>query len=825
MPIRSPSRTPWSRGGPSADLAGFRRLFHAACRPALVAACLAAAPVAFAAAGSFPYPDRVRYDGQCFTIDGKDVFIFSGSFHYFRCPKALWADRFRRIKAAGCNAVETYVPWNWSERAEPSGLDDFSHVDLSDFRAWLRMAHDQFGLYTIIRPGPYICAEWDGGGFPRWLLTKRPAGRRPWLRSDDPVYLDWCRHWMRAVCPVIAPEQVTRRRPGTGGVILVQIENEYDLYQPIPAAERVPALKALYEAAVAGGIDVPIFTCWTRQCRDSADPELAKVFDAINSYPRFKIEETAQHLAALEAAQPDAPEMISELQGGWFGRVGGLLSQDQPGLTAAQLTADTLLAIQNGATALNYYMIFGGTNFGRWGGRDITTSYDYDAPIRENGGVGDKYLALEAIGRMLQRHGAELARSYAISCEAQTGSADVTIAARATHAGVRYVFLRNRSLDQWRRGTAAVWLEHLGEIGIDYNLPPFGSRVLRFRQDQQGAAEGEWMPRPVDRPKRPAPGRIPAAVHPDWAETRADPGWRPAGADASAIRHEPSGRMGIEFPGEGRPVRLGPAALLPELGVDDPRPVEYEGEATLSAVQAGGGVGVLRFARYRNDPLVAEVNGRLYPADHAGEMRVAGLRPGRNRIRVLYVQRGEQNFGPGIEDEAGLRSASLTVLPSGAAIPIEPWRVVPASGGEAAGWPGLGPGALAEWTRVRLDASEEVPAQGALRPFSDEGNAPPTLLRWYRVPFALPKQQADAWVPWGVRIDAAGDGDLWVNGHSLGRIWEEGPQREYYLPECWLKFGGAPNVLTLSLAPTSGRAALRAVEIAPYAAQAEDRSR
>src|SRR5262245_41178010 len=93
---------------------------------------------------------RIKYDGQCVTIDGKDVTIFSGSFHYFRCPKELWRDRFAKIKEAGFNAVDTYVAWNWHEPQMPAGLDDFSKVDLAELKDWMRMAHEEFGLYTLV---------------------------------------------------------------------------------------------------------------------------------------------------------------------------------------------------------------------------------------------------------------------------------------------------------------------------------------------------------------------------------------------------------------------------------------------------------------------------------------------------------------------------------------------------------------------------------------------------------------------------------------------------------------------------------------------------
>lgn len=122
----------------------------------------------------FFHPDRVKYDKDCFTIEGKDIFILSAAFHYFRCPQELWRDRFRKIKEAGFNTVETYVPWNWHERNMPKSVDDYSQCNFDDLKAWLHMAHEEFGLYTIVRPGPFICAEWAGGAYPRWLARFCP---------------------------------------------------------------------------------------------------------------------------------------------------------------------------------------------------------------------------------------------------------------------------------------------------------------------------------------------------------------------------------------------------------------------------------------------------------------------------------------------------------------------------------------------------------------------------------------------------------------------------------------------------------------------------
>jgi hypothetical protein len=772
----------------------------------------------------FSHPDRIRYDGQCVTIDGRDTIIFSGSFQYFRCPAALWRDRFRKIKEAGCNTVETYVPWNWHERGMPSSLEDFSQVDLADLKAWIRMAQDEFGFYTIIRPGPYICAEWDGGGFPRWLLTKMPPDAKrpsggvldlqaaagadavpaaaakptstsgtPWLRTDDPVFLAWSEHWLKAVCPVIAAEQVTRRPRGHGGVILFQIENEYDYDKDAPEVERAPHLRALYQTAVANGIEVPIFTCWTKQARGSSDPVLSQVFDAFNSYPRYGIDGTGKRVRDLLAAQPDAPAMISELQGGWFSAVGGKLSEDQPGLTAEQLNAHTLLAIQEGATILNYYVLFGGTNFGLWAGRGNTTTYDYYAPIREPGGVADKYLAVKALGLMLQEHGAALARSRLVPCQAETGGTEVTVSERRTRTGGIYLFFRNHVVKEARRGTATVWISPDQETKIDYDLGPFGFKVYYLAAGQTDPTGGEWLPKAVTGPARPT--TLPPSVRVTSAQTRVDSGatdW----------------------------VTVGRNDLLPELGVYDGRSVVYATTIALPAV-ALDPAATLKVDAYPGDDLVYAINGHVVPAGIAHEAVVGPwLQAGGNVIQVLYAQAGQANISKAIQDEEGIRGAA--VLTSAGSFPVSDWKVGRSLGGMGAGWPRLPAGARADWTNVALDGTGAIARKGGLAD-APRGSAD-ALVRWYRMEFELAAPAAKVWVPWRALVSAAGDGEIFLNGQSLGRYWEAGPQREYYLPECWLHFGGdQKNVLTLRLSPVQQGVSLRAVEIAPYADQAEVR--
>ena len=601
----------------------------------------------------FLHPNRIHYDDQCLTIDGKDVFIYSGSFHYFRCPKALWPDRFQKIKDAGFNAVETYVPWNDSERQMPAGLDDFSKVDLKDLDDWLTMA-EHYGFYVIVRPGPYICAEWATGGFPQWLLTKRPEHplrSEGWLRSDDPVFLAWSKHWYDAVCPVIAKHQITRKPPGAPGVILVQVENEYDFGPHFSDEAKINYIKALALDARADGIDVPLITCWTRQVRGSDDPVLRQIFDCCNFYPRWDVNSILPNIESLRQEQPDAPLATTELQGGWFSKVGGKLSEDQDGLTGSQINNLTLFAIQNGETFLNYYMLFGGSNFGDWAARDLTTTYDYDAPIREWGGVGAKYQRVWAIGHMLQEYGAQLARSVVVDCDVTTSQPDVTVVMRRAPDGSRYLFVRTSQHTEPREGTAMVWEEAgdirgvaaTNEIVFHYQLEPFGAKILYLPPGVNDAAQGEWLPKPAPAIERPTD--LPSAVAITSARSRVDPGpthWTKLKTDETLAQ---AGDYGSQFVFYQTKIRNQTATNLM---------VEYpEGDAVLAAI---------------NGKPETRVGGT------AGSS-VFTLPQGSSKIELLYENHEFANGGQDMEQLGGISAARLVDTAKVEGTPIAGWRM------------------------------------------------------------------------------------------------------------------------------------------------------
>ena len=157
---------------------------------------------------------KVEFKNRSVIIDGKPVQIIAGAMHYFRVPREYWRDRMQKAVQMGLNCIETYMCWNLHERKE--GAFDFS--GMLDIEAYIKLAQE-FGLYVILRPGPYICSEWDNGGLPAWLMTK-PAIR--YRRMNKP-YIDALTNYLKVIMPILQPLQYDNGGP----VIAMQIENEY----------------------------------------------------------------------------------------------------------------------------------------------------------------------------------------------------------------------------------------------------------------------------------------------------------------------------------------------------------------------------------------------------------------------------------------------------------------------------------------------------------------------------------------------------------------------------------------------------------------------
>ena len=895
----------------------------------------------------FFHPERIRYNQDCFTIEGKNVFILSAAFHYFRVPEELWRERFRKIKEAGFNTVETYIPWNWHELNKPKDINDYSQCHFDDLKLWLKMAHEEFGLYTIVRPGPFICAEWAGGAYPRWLAKYCPKKYNTsfWLRSDHPEHLKWARHWYNAVCPILAAEQLSRKKPGEKGIIMVQLENEY-VYFDMESEKKKEVLKVLAKACLDNQVEVPLFTCVTPEVRGSKDELINQLFDMDNQYVWWNMQDAKTRIESLKKEQTNAPAMVCELQGGWFSTVGGNLSEDSY-LDGRHARGMALMAMAGGASGLNYYMFFGGTHFAGWGARRMTTSYDYGAPLKESGGVGEKYAAVKGIGEIIAKFGEQLTTSKVVDFKTEVDEAMLTIGLRKAVDGTLFAFFFNQNKQNAFHNNVTLKLSNGETIRVYCSLSPLDSKMLVLNRPD---AQGEWYPKEQIRPLRPT--NLPNPIRIAKAEKTIE-----------------------SFNGEWKKWYTG--VSLPELGVNDCRYSMYRCLISLSKEEVKK-YGSLVCQLFTADPLYLQVNGKFAQRASTDEfdntfLLDGLLNVGKNELIVVYENRGHAHGYRPMEELSGLKVAGLGKKMSGI-LPIEDWTVKGVSdktfngalelkktdgweaikldqstisnlatlqiaGLEKPKWPAAwvlqgkqgvaiyrttihftsemlrdgqtmiefgsvddsgtlwvngkevashtawdkpfvtniapfihagdndvaivvrnhsGAGGLLKGVRlfneprilkpldwevstdlggvveglykgdransngqtIALDTTTTLYRKGNNLQLKGERDG---LLTWYRVTFELPKVGMNVWIPWRAIVNACGTGYMWLNGHNIGRYWEEGPQREFYLPDCWLNATGT-NTLVLGLRQSEvNGAVLKGIEIAPYYEDAEIR--
>ncbi|MGO4632501.1 beta-galactosidase family protein [Streptomyces sp. 2RAF24] len=308
-----------------------------------------------------------------FLLDGRPVRLLSGALHYFRVHEEQWAHRLGMLRAMGLNCVETYVPWNLYE-PEPG-----RYGDVDALGRFLDAVADA-GMWAIVRPGPYICAEWENGGLPHWLTG--PLGRR--VRTDDAEYLAHVERWFRRLLP-----QVVERQIGRGGpVVLVQVENEYGSY-----GTDAGYLRRVADLLLACGVEVPLFTSDGPEDHMLTGGSVPGVLATANFGSGAR-----EAFATLRRHQPGGPLMCMEFWCGWFDHWG----TEHVGRDAADAAA-TLREILECGASVNIYMAHGGTSFAGWAGanragrlhegelRPTVTSYDYDAPVDEVGLPTEKF--------------------------------------------------------------------------------------------------------------------------------------------------------------------------------------------------------------------------------------------------------------------------------------------------------------------------------------------------------------------------------------------------------------------------------------------------
>ncbi len=321
-------------------------------------------------------PGTFEIGKNTFLLNGKPTVLKAAEIHYPRIPEPYWEQRIEMCKALGMNSICIYIFWNLHEQ-KPGEFDFTGNSDIAKF-CRLAQKHD---MYVIVRPGPYVCAEWEMGGLPWWLLKKQDVK----LRTLDPYYMERVGIFMKEVGKQLAPLQINRG----GNVIMVQVENEYGSYgidKPYVSAVRDMVKEA-------GFTDVPLFQCdWSSNFLNNA---LDGLLWTVNFGTGADID---SQFKKLKEVAPDAPLMCSEFWSGWFDHW-GRNHETREGALMVEGIKDML----DRNISFSLYMTHGGTTFGHWGGANnpaysaMCSSYDYDAPISEAGWTTEKFWSLRKL--------------------------------------------------------------------------------------------------------------------------------------------------------------------------------------------------------------------------------------------------------------------------------------------------------------------------------------------------------------------------------------------------------------------------------------------
>ena len=342
-----------------------------------LAALMLAAPASMQAAQK---PGTFTTGNKTFLLNGEPFIVKAAEVHYPRIPRPYWEHRIQMCKALGMNAVCIYIFWNIHEQQE--GQFDFTgNNDVAEF---CRLAQKN-GLYVIVRPGPYVCAEWEMGGLPWWLLKKKDIK----LRERDPYFMERVKIFEEKVGEQLKPLTIQNGGP----IIMIQVENEYGSYgEDKPYVSEIrDCLRSIY------GKELSLFQCdWSSNFEKNGLDDLTWT---MNFGTGANIDDQFRRLGQL---RPDAPKMCSEFWSGWFDKWGAR-HETRP----AKDMVDGMDEMLSKGISFSLYMTHGGTSFGHWAGANSpgfapdVTSYDYDAPINEYGQATPKFWELRT---MMQKY-------------------------------------------------------------------------------------------------------------------------------------------------------------------------------------------------------------------------------------------------------------------------------------------------------------------------------------------------------------------------------------------------------------------------------------
>ena len=397
----------------------------------------------------------LTYKGTQFYLDGEPFVVISGAMHYFRIPRAYWRDRLLKLKECGFNTVETYTCWNLHERHE--GEFDFSGN--LDVVAYIETAAE-LGLHVILRPGPYICAEWDLGGLPSWLLNYENMP----LRCYDELFLSKLRPYFNELLRRVRPHLAVNG----GNIFMLQVENEYGSY-----GDDKDYLRAIAQIYRENDMDCLFFTsdgpCYSMLSGGTL-PEYLAVAN-FGSAPKAQ-------LAVMSELYPDRPLMCGEFWSGWFDHW-----HEEHHVRPAEEIVQCVREFAELGASFNFYMFHGGTNFGFWNGANYIkgyeptiTSYDYNAPLNEAGDRTETYYRLREI--LEERYGKAPALTAKESEKAAYGKLTLTEKAMLFD-----------NLDNLTTPVKVIEPKYMEEIGQDFGYVLYRTTIVGPKNDWPLAAE------------------------------------------------------------------------------------------------------------------------------------------------------------------------------------------------------------------------------------------------------------------------------------------------------------------------------------------------
>ncbi|XP_023638216.1 beta-galactosidase 2 [Capsella rubella] len=693
----------------------------------------------------------VTYDQKSLIINGQRRILLSGSIHYPRSTPEMWPDLLRKAKEGGLDVIQTYVFWNGHE---PSP-GNYYFEDRFDLVKFTKLVH-QAGLYLDLRIGPYVCAEWNFGGFPVWL--KYVPGIV--FRTDNGPFKIAMQKFTKKIVDMMKAEKLFQTQGGP--IILSQIENEYGPMQWEMGAPGKAYSKWTAEMALGLSTGVPWIMC---KQEDAPYP----IIDTCNGF----------YCEGFKPNSDKKPKLWTENWTGWFTEFGGPI----PNRPVEDIAFSVARFIHNGGSLMNYYMYYGGTNFDRTAGVFIATSYDYDAPIDEYGLPREpKYSHLKELHKVIKM------------CEPTLVSVDPTITSLGNKQEA-HVFKSRTSCAAFLSNYDTIHPARVIFRGFPYDLPPWSISILPDCKTEYHNTAKIRVPSILMK-------MVPTSTRFSWKSYKEGiPSSNEVGTFAKdgLVEQISMTRDKTDYFWYLTDITISPDEKFVKTG-DDP---------LLTICSAGHALHV-----FVNGQLSGTSYGALSNSKLTFSQKIK-LRVGINKLALLSTAVGLPNAGVHYEtwNTGVLGPATLNGVNSGTwDMSKWKWSYKIGTRGEALSLHTLTGSSSVEWIEGSFMANKQP-------------------LTWYKSSFDTPVGNE----PLALDMNTMGKGQIWVNGHNIGRHWPaytargncgrcnyagiynekkclshcgEPSQRWYHVPRSWLKpygnlvvvfeeWGGDPSGISL----------------------------